>query len=128
MFRASITLVEIHAQVSRVAEGLLDRVLHAVVEDAAAEALHSFQQVKRFGMGGMLRVRHILVCQSSSDVEPMTGNARNRVHASNARTIRFPDSDQDAFRAVQQDIDGVCPTAWGREPAGTPRQCEEDIG
>ncbi|KAF8553802.1 hypothetical protein OG21DRAFT_1603880 [Imleria badia] len=55
MFRATMTLVEIHAQVSRVAEGPLDRVLHAVVEDAADEALRSFQQVKRFGMGGMLR-------------------------------------------------------------------------
>lgn len=51
-----MTLVEIHAQVSRVAEGLLDRVIHALVEDAADEALHCFQQVKRFGMGGMLRV------------------------------------------------------------------------
>lgn len=51
-----MTLVEIHAQVSRVSEGLLDRVLHALVEDAADEALRSFQQVKRFGMGGMLRV------------------------------------------------------------------------
>jgi exocyst complex component 2 len=59
MFRASITLVEIHAQVSRVAEGLLDRVLHALVEDAADEALRSFHQVKRFGMGGMLRVRRL---------------------------------------------------------------------
>ncbi|KAF8434522.1 exocyst complex component Sec5-domain-containing protein [Boletus edulis BED1] len=55
MFRVSMTLVEIHAQVSRVAEGLLDRVLYVVVEDAADEALHCFQQVKRFGMGGMLR-------------------------------------------------------------------------
>lgn len=55
MFRTSMTLVEIHAQVSRVAEGLLDRVLHALVEDAADEALRSFHQVKRFGMGGMLR-------------------------------------------------------------------------
>ncbi|KAI9568121.1 exocyst complex component Sec5-domain-containing protein [Boletus coccyginus] len=55
MFRASMTLVEIHAQISRVAEGLLDRVLFALVEDAADEALRSFQQVKRFGMGGMLR-------------------------------------------------------------------------
>lgn len=59
MFRATMTLVEIHAQVSRVAEGLLDRVLYAVVEEAAEEALRSFQQVKRFGMGGMLRVRRL---------------------------------------------------------------------
>ncbi|KAG8216446.1 exocyst complex component Sec5-domain-containing protein [Butyriboletus roseoflavus] len=55
MFRASMTLVEIHAQVSRVSEGLIDRVIYTLVEDAADEALRSFQQVKHFGMGGMLR-------------------------------------------------------------------------
>lgn len=71
MYRASMTLVEIHAQVSRVAEGLLDRVLHALVEDAADEALRSFQQVKRFGMGGMLRVgvntvAYLGICLSST--------------------------------------------------------------
>ncbi|KAF9226332.1 hypothetical protein BS17DRAFT_698632 [Gyrodon lividus] len=55
MYRALMTLVEIHAQISRIAEGLLERVLHALVEDVAEEALRSFRQVKRFGMGGMLR-------------------------------------------------------------------------
>ncbi|KIK99659.1 hypothetical protein PAXRUDRAFT_8739 [Paxillus rubicundulus Ve08.2h10] len=55
MYRALMTLVEIHAQINRVAEGLLERVLHALVEDVAEEALRSFRQVKRFGMGGMLR-------------------------------------------------------------------------
>jgi exocyst complex component 2 len=39
-----------------VAEPLLDRTLNALVEDLAEEALRCFRQVKRFGMGGMLRV------------------------------------------------------------------------
>lgn len=56
MYRALMTLVGIHAQISRVAEGLLERALQALVEDVAEEALRSFMQVKRFGMGGMLRV------------------------------------------------------------------------
>jgi len=68
-----MTLVEIHAQVSRVAEGLLDRVLFALVEDAADEALRSFQQVKRFGMGGMLRV-----CRLFRD-SPEAYNCRRRL-------------------------------------------------
>ncbi|KAI5992863.1 hypothetical protein EDC04DRAFT_2910949 [Pisolithus marmoratus] len=55
MYRVLMTLVGIHAQVSHIAEGLLDRVIYALVDDAAEEALRSFQQVKRFGMGGMLR-------------------------------------------------------------------------
>ncbi|KAI0938572.1 hypothetical protein AcW1_001724 [Taiwanofungus camphoratus] len=50
-------LVGVHAQVSAVAAPLLERTLNALVEDVAEEALRCFRQVKRFGMGGMLRVR-----------------------------------------------------------------------
>jgi len=53
-------LVSIHAQVSAVAEPLLERTLSALVDDLANEALLSFRQVKRFGMGGMLRVRFLI--------------------------------------------------------------------
>ncbi|KAF7972154.1 hypothetical protein HWV62_18804 [Athelia sp. TMB] len=55
MFEILMYLVSTHAQVSRVAEQLLDRTLNALVEDLAEEALLCFRQVKRFGMGGMLR-------------------------------------------------------------------------
>ena len=47
-----LTIVRIHAQISHVAEGLLERALHVLVEDATDEALRSFRQVKHFGMGG----------------------------------------------------------------------------
>lgn len=50
-------LVGVHAQVSAAAAPLLERTLNALVEDVAEEALRCFRQVKRFGMGGMLRVR-----------------------------------------------------------------------
>lgn len=50
-------LVGIHAQVSAAAAPLLERTLNALVQDVADEALRCFRQVKRFGMGGMLRVR-----------------------------------------------------------------------
>lgn len=49
-------LVGIHAQITSAAEPLLDRTLSALVEDLSEEALRCFRQVKRFGMGGMLRV------------------------------------------------------------------------
>ncbi|KAG2338040.1 hypothetical protein BDR05DRAFT_1044844 [Suillus weaverae] len=55
MYKALMGLVEIHAQISRVAENLLERGMHALVENVAQDALLSFKQVKRFGMGGMLR-------------------------------------------------------------------------
>jgi exocyst complex component 2 len=56
MYETLMYLVSTHAQVSRVAETLLDRTLNALVDDLAEEALRCFRQVKRFGMGGMLRV------------------------------------------------------------------------
>lgn len=49
-------LVGVHAQVTSAAAPLLERTLNALVEDIAEEALRCFRQVKRFGMGGMLRV------------------------------------------------------------------------
>ena len=55
-------LVGVHAQVSAAAAPLLERTLSALVEDVAEEALRCFRQVKRFGMGGMLRVRLPLSC------------------------------------------------------------------
>ncbi|KAG1847630.1 exocyst complex component Sec5-domain-containing protein [Suillus subluteus] len=55
MYKALMGLVEIHAQISRVSENLLERGIYALVENVAQDALLSFKQVKRFGMGGMLR-------------------------------------------------------------------------
>lgn len=55
MFDTLLYLVGVHAQVSEVAPPLLDRMLNALVESLVEEALRCFMQVKRFGMGGMLR-------------------------------------------------------------------------
>lgn len=55
MFETLMYLVGVHAQVSAAAPLLLQRTLNALVEDVADEALRCFKQVKRFGMGGMLR-------------------------------------------------------------------------
>ena len=52
-------LVGVHAQVSGVARALLERAMHALIEDIAKEAQAAFSQVTRFGMGGMLRVSSI---------------------------------------------------------------------
>ena len=56
MFETLTYLVGVHAQVSEVTPPLLDRALNALVESLVGEALRCFKQVKRFGMGGMLRV------------------------------------------------------------------------
>ena len=57
VYETLMYLVGIHAQVSAAAAPLLERTLNALVQDVADEALRCFRQVKRFGMGGMLRVR-----------------------------------------------------------------------
>ncbi|OCH93951.1 hypothetical protein OBBRIDRAFT_789821 [Obba rivulosa] len=55
MYEILMYLVSVHAQVTAAAAPLLERTLNALVEDIAEEALRCFRQVKRFGMGGMLR-------------------------------------------------------------------------
>ncbi|KAI0284606.1 exocyst complex component Sec5-domain-containing protein [Russula aff. rugulosa BPL654] len=55
MFDTLLYLVGVHAQVNEVAPPLLDRMLNALVESLVEEALRCFRQIKRFGMGGMLR-------------------------------------------------------------------------
>lgn len=74
MFDTLIFLVGVHAQVSSAAPSLLDRALGALVDDLAEECLRCFRQVRRFGMGGMLRVgtlpsvgRHVLILNRTGD-------------------------------------------------------------
>lgn len=83
-------LVGVHAQVSDVAPPLLDRTLNALVESLAEEALLCFKQVKRFGMGGMLRVR-VLLCIIYHGVDRSrclsAGHPGDRVYASNTLAL-----------------------------------------
>lgn len=65
IFDILIFLVGVHAQVSAAAAPLLDRALSALVEGVADEALRCFRQVKKFGMGGMLRVSDTILSASS---------------------------------------------------------------
>ncbi|KAF7430424.1 hypothetical protein PC9H_006131 [Pleurotus ostreatus] len=55
MYQTLMYLVKIHAQVSSVSEQLVERTICSLVDDLSEEALRCFKQVKRFGMGGMLR-------------------------------------------------------------------------
>jgi exocyst complex component 2 len=55
MFGTLVYLVRVHAQLSSAAPSLLERGLTMLVDALASEALRSFKQVRRFGMGGMLR-------------------------------------------------------------------------
>lgn len=59
MYETLMYLVGIHAQVNSAADPLVARTLSALVDEVADEALRCFRQVKRFGMGGMLRVSYL---------------------------------------------------------------------
>ena len=89
MFDTLIYLVGVHAQVSSAAPSLLDRVLGALVDDLAEECLGCFQQVRRFGMGGMLRVRILTMRGCLLTIDP-TGDVGNRVYAPNTLAACHP--------------------------------------
>ncbi|KAJ3813086.1 exocyst complex component sec5 [Lentinula aff. lateritia] len=55
MYETLMYLVGVHAQITSVADVVLERTLNYLAEALAEEALRCFMQVKRFGMGGMLR-------------------------------------------------------------------------
>jgi exocyst complex component 2 len=56
MHRALLLLVEAHARLGVVAPSLTSRVLEALVTGLTEVALQCFQQVPKFGTGGMLTV------------------------------------------------------------------------
>ena len=62
MFEILMFLVNVHSHVASVSKSLLERTLNALVEEVAEEALRCFRKVKKFGMGGMLRVRFYSSC------------------------------------------------------------------
>jgi exocyst complex component 2 len=56
MYETLLSLVVVHAQISEIAPPLVFRALSALLINIAQDCLRCFQEVKRFGMGGMLQV------------------------------------------------------------------------
>ncbi|KAG0296297.1 hypothetical protein BGZ96_009837 [Linnemannia gamsii] len=56
MYETLLSLVVVHAQISEIAPPLVSRALSALLINIAQDCLRCFQEVKRFGMGGMLQV------------------------------------------------------------------------
>jgi exocyst complex component 2 len=56
MHKAILLVVEAHVRVGDIAPSLVVRVLEALVEGITDIALYSFQQIPKFGTGGMLTV------------------------------------------------------------------------
>lgn len=57
MHRTILLLVDAHVKTSDTAPAVVSRVLEALVTNVTQVALASFQQIPKFGTGGMLTVR-----------------------------------------------------------------------
>lgn len=56
MHKIILLLVEAHAQTGDIAPTLVPRVIQALIEGITRVALSCFQQIKKYGPGGMLTV------------------------------------------------------------------------
>ena len=74
MFEILMFLVQVHTDVASISKSLLDRTLNALVEGVAEEALQCFRTVKKFGMGGMLRVRYLAFLLHQAGAEILISN------------------------------------------------------
>ncbi|KAG8898083.1 hypothetical protein FRC01_011038 [Tulasnella sp. 417] len=55
VFTMLLRMVDYHSKVGAVSKALLERTMTTLVADLTLEALKCFKQIRRFGMGGMLR-------------------------------------------------------------------------
>lgn len=55
IYEALLSLVQVHAHVRSIAKPLVTRTITTLVDSLASTTLASFQQIPRFGMGGMLQ-------------------------------------------------------------------------
>jgi len=67
MHKAILLLVEAHSQVGNVDPDLVPRVVEALVSSVTEIALRSFQQIPKYGTGGMLTVS---LCPAYPTLEP----------------------------------------------------------
>lgn len=77
MHKALLLLVEAHARLGVVAPSLTSRVLEALVNGLTEVALQCFQQVPKFGTGGMLTVSRKGLCNSPVPVVTDRGPISN---------------------------------------------------
>jgi exocyst complex component 2 len=111
-------LVEAHAKIGDIvpssptpagtgAGGLVNRVLIALVTTATEVALRCFQQVPKYGTGGMLTVGLSSLSQTSPHVkstDKSIGNTRNRILSSISKPLRHPHSQRNPFQDLRYDI------------------------
>jgi exocyst complex component 2 len=123
MLNTLVYLVRVHAQLSAAAPPLLERGLLTLVENVSGEALRSFKQVRRFGMGGMLRATleiEFLQQTLGRFVSTAAGAALSDVYNQISRAYVKRETDEN----LQEHLDGVKKTlADARRATGVEFLC-----
>lgn len=81
MHKIILLLVEAHAQTGDIAPALVPRVIQALIEGATNVALSYFQQIKKYGPGGMLTVSGARTSHLSCQYEVADLGTKSRIQA-----------------------------------------------
>ncbi|KAG8978244.1 hypothetical protein FRB90_008536, partial [Tulasnella sp. 427] len=149
VFTMLLRMVDYHSKVSAVSKTLLERTMTTLVADLTSEALKCFKQIRKFGMGGMLRATleiEFIHQTLQQYVTPATSTTFTDIYTTISDCYeRRPDSDQQDLQAqlngVKQTlsdarkataINFVCfrrertkSESAGKERSGTPKPVRE---
>ncbi|KAG8807479.1 hypothetical protein FRC17_004444 [Serendipita sp. 399] len=105
-------LVGVHAEVSAITKNLLERTLTALIVEIVNEALECFRQIKKFGMGGMLRATLEIEFMHQTLVQYVNESANwtlKEVYTTISKAFaRRPGADEN----LQRELDGVKQTLY----------------
>lgn len=106
MHRALLLLVESHSNVLNVSPALVDRVLQSLVSDVTQVALRCFQQIPKYGTGGMLTATleiEFLHQSVNQYVTPQANETLSRIYDTISQAYRRQKSSDDFHR----ELDGL---------------------
>lgn len=106
MHRALLLLVDAHSKVSNVSPDLVDRVLQALVTELTQVALACFQQIPKYGTGGMLTATleiEFLHQSVNQYVTPQANETLSRIYDTISQAYRRQKSSDDFHR----ELDGL---------------------
>ncbi|KAG9046126.1 hypothetical protein FS842_000992 [Serendipita sp. 407] len=105
-------LVGVHAEVSAIAKSLLERTLTTLIIETVNEALECFKQIKKFGMGGMLRATLEIEFMHQTLVQYVNESANwtlKEVYTTISKAFtRRPGAEEN----LQRELDGVKQTLY----------------
>ncbi|WVF68144.1 hypothetical protein IAT40_002907 [Kwoniella sp. CBS 6097] len=104
MHKAILLLVEAHARVGDIAPLLVDRVLDALVDGITGVALQCFQQIPKYGTGGMLTATleiEFLHQSVNAHVSPQSNETLSKIYDTISQAYRRQKSNDDFNRELE---------------------------